>query len=64
MNAGETFCELEEVIDKLIDKHGFQAQDIMWNIWGHLKSHRPDCFPEYEDGKSELGFWCEPRQIE
>ena len=47
---GEILLELEEKLDEMIDDHGVQAGDILNGVYGHLESHRPDCFEEYEDG--------------
>lgn len=48
--AGEIFLQLEELIDALIDDHGFQWGDVLWWVFGHLKIHRPDAQEEYIKG--------------
>lgn len=55
--AGDVFLELEELIDELIDDHGFQWGDILYWLYGHLKVHRPDAQEEYEDGDFPMFFY-------
>lgn len=48
--VGEIFLALEEMLDELIDDHGFQWGDILWWVFGHLKIHRPDAREKYLEG--------------
>lgn len=52
--VGYIFLKLEELIDELIDDHGFQWGDIIYWVYGHLMIHRKDAQEVEEDGSNPV----------
>ncbi len=49
---GEILLEMEELRNELIDDHDEQAGDMIYELYGWIKIHRPDCIEVYEDDGS------------
>lgn len=47
---GQVTEDLEVVLNEMVSGHELQAQEIVALVYYHLKTHRPDCFPNYTDG--------------
>lgn len=55
-NVGELLLQIEKRVTKLLDIHGFQWGDWLYNQWGWLKIHRKD--PErYLDGSTPIFYY-------
>lgn len=48
---GDVLLELEVVLDKMYDM-GFQEGDVLWQVFGHTRSHRLDAVQVYEEDDS------------
>lgn len=58
--VGDIYLDLEKLYDELVDDHGVQMGDIMYQTYGHLKIHRPDCIEEYTADDSNPVFYYGP----
>lgn len=54
---GECLLDLEKILDEMIDDHGCQYGDILWQVFGHLEIHRPDAKEQYVDGSGSPQFY-------
>lgn len=45
---GDILLDVEKILNEVIDDHGLQEVDILYLIYGHIRSHRMDCVPVYE----------------
>lgn len=43
---GEIYCDLEVLLDEMIDDHQVQMGDVLHWVHGHLQFHRPDCIEQ------------------
>lgn len=60
---GDVLCELEKVLDKMIDAHGLQHGDILSLIDSHLTSHRRDCKENCVDGTVFVYYYGSPEGL-
>ncbi len=49
-SVGEILLQIEVLVNKLFDQHGFQWGDWLWNQFGWLKIHRPFDREKYKGG--------------
>jgi len=60
---GEILLDLEVVLDEMVDDHGLQWGDVLYNVYGHLRIHRPDAQEEYEDGTHPEFYYGPPEEF-
>lgn len=48
--VGDILCQIEVLVNKLFDEHGFQWGDWLWNQFGWLQIHRPHDQEKYVSG--------------
>lgn len=56
-SVGEILLQIEVLVNKLFDQHGFQWGDWLWNQFGWLRIHRPGDREEYVEGGHPVFFY-------
>ena len=48
--VGELTCELEDILEQLVDDHDLQHGEILYLVKAWLDIHRPGAIEKYNDG--------------
>lgn len=54
---GDILLDMENLRDELIDSHGLQWGDMIFELYGWLMIHRPDAQEEYINGGSPVLYY-------
>lgn len=54
---GQTMFKLEDLMERMIDKHDLQWGEVMNLVYGYLVVHYPGAQEEYENGENPVFYY-------
>lgn len=60
--VGDILLDLEVLRMELIDDHGYQVGDLLYEEYGWCMIHRQDAFEDYIDGSGRPEFYYGPKR--